>query len=228
MEKGIPENSLGAFSEAIKNNYIIEFDVHLLKDGNIVVFHDDDLLRMTTVNKPLRDCTYKEIKNLKLYDTKYNIPLLKEVLDLINNKVAIIIELKTDNKVGKLEERLMEEIKVYKGIYVVKSFNPFSVNWFKKNYPNIIRGQLSCDFVEESFTKLKKIILKNMLLNFISKPDFVSYEVNSLPKRCVQKFRRNKLVLGWTIRNKEDYDHAKKYCDNFICENIYSLNLNNK
>lgn len=224
-EKGIPENSLVAFSEAIKNNYIIELDIHLLKDGNIVVFHDDNLIRMTGVNKLIKDCTYEEIKKLKLYGTNHNVPLLKEVLNLIDNKVPLILELKTDNKVGKLEEKLMEEISKYTGKYVVKSFNPLSVYWFKRYYPEIIRGQLSYDFEHDSFTKVKKIILKNMLLNFITKPDFISYGIKSLPNKRVQKFRKRKLVLGWTITNNNDYEYAKRYCDNFICENIDNLNI---
>lgn len=224
-EKGIPENSLEAFNEAIKRNYIIELDVHLLKDGNIVVFHDDNLIRMTGCNKLLKDCTYEEIKKLTLNDTNYNIPLLKEALYVIDNKVPIIIELKTDNKTGKLEQKLIVEIEEYTGKYVVKSFNPFSVLWFKKNCPEIIRGQLSCDFRDESFSKLKKFILKNMLLNVLTKPDFISYDIKSLPNKRVEKIRKEKLVLGWTIRNNEDYYYAKKYCDNLICENIEHLEI---
>ena len=50
---GIPENSMYAFEVAISQKYIIELDVHLLKDGNVVVFHDDDTLRMTGKNKPI-------------------------------------------------------------------------------------------------------------------------------------------------------------------------------
>ena len=87
INKGIPENSINAFKEAIKNNYIIELDIHLLKDNNIVVFHDDDLKRMTGVDKKLKDTTYEEIKDLKLQNTDNYIPLFKDVLDLINGKI---------------------------------------------------------------------------------------------------------------------------------------------
>lgn len=222
-ENGIPENSLIAFNEAIKHNYIIELDVHLLKDGNIAVFHDDNLLRMTNFDKDLKDCTYEDIKELKLYETNCNIPLLGQVLDLVNNQVLLVIELKTDNKVGTLEKRLMEELNEYEGRFVIKSFNPFSVYWFKKNYPQVIRGQLSCDFRDESFNVLKKFLLKNMLFNFLTKPDFISYGIKSLPHKMVERFRKKGLVLGWTIKNKDEYEFARKYCDNLICENIENL-----
>ncbi len=224
-EKGIPENSIGAFVEAIRNNFIIELDIHLLKDGNIVVFHDDNLMRMTNVNKNLKDCTFEEIKDLKLCGTNYNIPLFKEVLNLINNKVAIVIELKTDKKVGELEKRLVEEIIDYTGEYAVKSFNPLSVLWFKNNYPNIVRGQLSYNYYDTNFCFFRKVILKEMLLNIITKPDFISYGIKSLPNKRVETIRKEKLILGWTIKNKSDYEYAKKYCDNFICENIQNLNI---
>ena len=63
---GIPENSIPAFERAIQNKYIIELDVHILKDNNIVVFHDDNLKRMTGIDKEIKLTTYNEIKNLNL------------------------------------------------------------------------------------------------------------------------------------------------------------------
>ena len=216
----IPENSMPAFKRAIENNYIIELDVHLLKDGNIVVFHDDDLKRMTNLEKNLKDTTYEEIQNLKLNNTENKIPLLSEVLDLVKDRVPIIIELKTDLKTGKLETKLMEILKRYKGRFAVKSFNPLSVYWFKKNYPDIVRGQLAEDFKNNNMCFIKKKILSNMWFNIISKPDFISYNIESMPNNLVEKYRKKHIVLGWTVRNKVQYEKGKKYCDNLICENF--------
>lgn len=122
MKKGIPENSIKAFEESIKNNYIIELDLHILKDKSVVVFHDDNLKRMTGVDKQLADTTYEEIKNLKLQDTNNYIPLFEDVLKVISGKVPIVIELKYDTKVGLLESETMNILKNYKGKYVIKSF----------------------------------------------------------------------------------------------------------
>ncbi|MDR0831933.1 MAG: hypothetical protein LBM99_03435, partial [Bacillales bacterium] len=55
--KLLPENSLGAFQEAINKNYLIELDVHLLKDGTVVVFHDFNLKRMCGVDLIIEDLT---------------------------------------------------------------------------------------------------------------------------------------------------------------------------
>ena len=131
-----PENTINAFKEAVKKKYIIEFDVHLLKDNTVVVFHDDNLKRMTGQNKKLKDCTYEEIKDLQLLDSNDYIPTLKEVLKIINGKVPIIVELKSDRKVGLLEKELVKQLDKYKGKFCVKSFNPLSIRWFRKNKPD--------------------------------------------------------------------------------------------
>lgn len=220
IKKGIPENSIKAFEEAIKSKYIIELDLHVLKDNSVIVFHDDNLKRMTGVERKICDTTYEEIRNLKLQDTDNHIPLLKEVLDFVDGKVPIIIELKKDVKVGSLEKETMKILKEYKGKYAIKSFDPLRVLWFKINHPEIIRGQLAAGFKNDKMNFLKKMFLRNMWFNFITKPDFVSYNVDSFPNKNVEKYKGKKIILGWTVRNREQMIKAKKYCDNFICENI--------
>lgn len=221
INEKIPENSLKSFEKAIYRKYIIELDVRILKDNSVIVFHDDNLYRMTGVNKKVRDCTYEEIKRLKLQNTENYIVLLEEALKFISGKVPIIIELKSDVLCRKLEKSTIHILKHYNGKYAVKSFNPISVYWLRKNSPEIVRGQLSCDF--NSGGIFERLFLKNMFFNFITKPDFVSYELKSLPNKTVERFKKRKLVLGWTIKNKKDLDKAKKYCDNFICDNIDKL-----
>ncbi|MBE6160177.1 MAG: glycerophosphodiester phosphodiesterase [Lactobacillales bacterium] len=224
INKGIPENSIKSFEEAIKHNYIIELDIHLLKDNNIVVFHDDDLKRMTGLNKKIKDTTYEEIKDLKLQNTDNYIPLFKDVLELVDGKVPIIVEFKHDVKCGRLEKETMKLLNKYKGKYVMKSFNPLTLIWFKKNYPDVIRGQLSYNFKGKKINLIHKFFCKNMLLNFITKPDFISYGIKSMPNKKINKYRKDILILGWTIKTKKDLEKAKKYCDNFICENLEELN----
>lgn len=220
IQKGIPENSLPAFKKAIDNGYLIELDLHILKDNSVVVFHDDNLNRMTGVDKNLKDVSYDEIKNLKLQNTDTFIPLFKDVLRLVNGKVPIIIELKTDVRCGILEPEVMKILNNYSGLYAIKSFSPFSVLWFKKHFPNVTRGFLSCNFSQSNMFSLKKKFLNSQFLFNLLGIDFLSYDIHSLPCKAVENFRRNKLVLGWTILSKSDLEHAKKYCDNFICENI--------
>ncbi len=223
INRGIPENSIEAFKRAINNNFIIELDLHILKDKNVVVFHDDDLNRMTGKDKKIADCTYEEIKNLKLQNTDNYIPLFNEVLKVIDGKVPIIIELKYDTKCGILEKATMELLANYKGLYAIKSFNPFSVNWLRKNYPNVIRGQLSSDFRNQKMNIIKKLFLKSMIFNVISMPDFISYDIRAMPNKKIEKERRTKKILGWTVSDTKTMLEKKKYCDNLICEKLDEL-----
>jgi len=223
MKNKIPENSLKAFKRAIEGNYIIELDVHILKDNEVVVFHDDNLKRMTGIDKFIKDMTYDEIKKIKLGDTDQTIPRLEDVLKLIKGKVPLIIELKYDVKCGVLEREVINILKKYKGEYAVKSFNPFSINYFRKNFPEVIRGQLFSNFRTKKMSKLKSFFYNNMLYNLISKPDFISYDIRSLPSKKINRLRKNKIILGWTVRNSDDLNKARKYCDNYICENIFEI-----
>lgn len=216
----VPENSLTSFKKAIVKKHIIELDVHLLKDGNIVVFHDDNLERMTGLNKKIKNTTYDEIKSLKLKDTKEHIPLFLDVLKLVDGQVPLLIELKYDNKVGKLEDKLINILKDYKGLYALQSFSPLSLIYLKRKCPNIARGLLVAKFKKSHMFFLKKIILRNMLLNKWIKPDFISCQYEFLNNKKIQKFHHDKLLLTWTIRNKDDYNKYKKLCDNCIAENI--------
>lgn len=220
---GIPENSIPAFKRAIEKNYLIEFDLHLLKDGNVVVFHDDNLKRMTGLDSPIKDKTYKELQNLKLLNTNEHIPLFSDILKLINGKVPIIIELKFDNKCGLLEDKVLNTLKDYKGKYAIKSFNPLTVNYLRKKAPNVIRGQLSSDFKTDNINILKKKFMQSMLYNIITKPDFISYDIRALPSKRLKKLRKNKLIMAWTIKDKTSFMVAQNNCDTFIMENIEDI-----
>lgn len=211
-----PENSIGAFKKAIKKNYLIEFDIHLLKDNTVVVFHDDNLKRMIGINKNIKDTTYEEIKNLKLLNSKYNIPTLKEVLDLVDGKVPIIIELKFDRKVGLLEKEVCKILDNYKGIFCVKCFNPLSVMWFKKHKRNYIRGLL-IDSKKNIF--IKKLASSNIFLRLCN-PDFISCRYSLFKNKKIKKFIKNKPVIAWTIKSKTNYNKYKNKFSSLICENI--------
>lgn len=206
-----PENSLAAFKLAVAHGNVIELDVHMLADGKVVVFHDDNLKRMTGVDAAIKDEIYDELSGLRLKDTKEKIPLLTEALDLIKGKVPVIIEIKYDRSAREICPALIKIMSDYAGQFVVKSFDPKIVFYFRRKAPYIGRGQLA--------TK-KNFFLQNLYFNFLTKPDFISYDIRYLPKKRVEKIRRKIPVLGWTVRNKNDLACAKKYCDNYIFENI--------
>ena len=214
-----PENSLGAFKRAMDNGFAIELDVHILIDETVVVFHDNNFKRMTGFNKEVRTSTYDEIKDLILFDTNQKIPLFKDVLKLVDGKVPIMIELKSDGSVGRLESEVNRLLIEYKGQFVIQSFNPYSLRWFKINNQKIVRGQLSGSYKGTGFRFLKEFVLSNLLLNCFSRPKFIHYEIAALPRIVVSLYRLSgKTIIGWTARNRDQFEKAKKYCHNAVFE----------
>ncbi|WP_036436718.1 glycerophosphodiester phosphodiesterase family protein [Mycoplasma elephantis] len=220
-----PENSLGAFQYAIDNNFAIELDIHLLKDGNIIVFHDDNLYRMTGFNRDIKNTTWTEIKDLRLKNTEYCIPLFSNVLELVAGKVPLLIEFKTGSKNHALEEKAWEILKNYKHEYAIQSFDPFIVFWFRKNAPFVIRGILSGSFKNEKLPFYKKFILKKLLLRKKIRPDFINYEIDFLKSKIILKLSKKNIILGWTARNKKTFFDNYNLGYNCIFENF---NPNNK
>lgn len=214
-----PENSLPAFQNAVENSCPVELDVHQISDGTIVVFHDSSLQRVTGKDGYLKNLKKEELENYHIFGTKNTIPTLEQVLELINGQVPILIEIKNSTgKVGQLEKALWNILKKYKGEYAIQSFNPFTLEWFKKNAPTVIRGQLSSYFKGENLSFFKKLTLKRMMFNRkVSEPHFISYEAKTLPNRFVKKYK-NLPLLAWTIKSQEEYIKVLPHCDNIIYE----------
>ena len=222
-----PENTLGAFEEAIKNNYAIEFDVRMLADGTLVIFHDESLSRMTGKDGYLCKLNYKDIKDIKVNNSNYSIPTFMEALKLINGQVPILIEIKNSSikKIGIMEQMICELLKDYKGEFAICSANPYVLSWFKQHKPEFLRGIISSFYKNEKegrkYVKswVVRFILRRMLLNKKTKPDFISYHWNNLPNRFVNKYK-NLPILAWTVQNKEEYMQVIKHADNIIFEHF--------
>lgn len=218
--KELPENSLGAFANAIDKGYPIELDVQLIADGNVVVFHDYALSRMTGKDGYTKNLVTEDLVNYKLAKTEFLIPTLKEVLDFVDGQVPILIEIKNEGKVGELEKRVYDYLKNYTGEYAIQSFNPYSLEWYKINAPKVLRGQLSSYFKGSDLGFLKRFALKRMMLNRkISEPNFISYDAKNLPNRFVKRYNKIPLI-AWCIRSQSEYMRVAKYCDNIIFENF--------
>ncbi len=220
-----PENSLAAFRAAINAGYAIETDVHFTKDGAIAVFHDDSLKRMTGDPREIKDCTMKELKELRLGGTEERIPSFEEFLTVVGGKVPLLIEIKEMKGVKgkKIAAAMLDAMQTigYKGEYAVQSFDPFYAKAYKKLAPDVPCGILAQGKMSEKGDplswRIKAYLLSRMKFNKLVKPDFVSYGFWLLPQKCVTKFKGYK--LAWTIRSPEDEAQARKYVDNIIFEN---------
>ena len=211
-DEKVPENSLLSFENAIKENFAIENDIHILKDGSVVVFHDDDLKRMCGVERNISDMTLEEIKELRLLQTDQEIPTLKECLELVDGKVPLVIEFKANsteeaNRLCQAADKILSE---YKGEYYMQSFYPVAVQWYKKNRPDVIRGQLSSAF-KKGKTSYK--MLGMLLFNFLGRPDFISYEY-VYEKNFFRRFCCNVLgayPIAWTFKEQKQIDDSREF-----------------
>lgn len=215
----IPENSLLAFQKAIELNLPIELDIQITKDNKLVIFHDNNLKRMTGENKLIQDLTYEEIKNLKLLNTKEKIPTFKEVLNLVKGKVLIDIEIKTTKKKEEIAKSILKELNNYKGEIIIKSFNPFIIKLIKKQTDKYKLGLLITDKYDNKFIDfLYKINIPCLYL----KPDFIAIKKSLLTKKTYKKYIKKYNIFIWTIKSKkEDEKFKNKYLNiTCICNNI--------
>ncbi len=215
--EGVIENSITAYKRAAELDYPIEIDLYLSKDGELFSFHDATLKRMTGEDGFIYDRTAAELKNLRLQGTDERIPTFEEVLSIAENKSPLLIEIK-DQPDKTVVDKTVERLKRYGGEFAIQSFNPFYINRVKKLAPNFIRGILATnnEVNLKGNAPLTRFVIKNMALNFLIKPDFISYEYTGLPLK--KRKTANKAVLCWTVTSQKIYDDVKPYADNIIFE----------
>ena len=220
-DKTVPENSLTAFAQAAEAGYGIELDINLTADGKVVVFHDDSLLRVCGVDKLISQCLATELADFRLENTEQTIPLLADVLKLVDGQVPLIVELKNTKAWPQLCVKAAELLADYGGPYCIESFHPGIVSWFYKNKPGVVRGQLSAGHQSfEGTPRWQSVLIASMMTNVISRPHFIAYKHQDAHHRLrLQLFRQlgGKLV-GWTVRDTDDIVGCMKYFDVIIFE----------
>ena len=154
---------------------------------------------------------------MQLLKSNQTIPTLKEVLETVDGQVPLIIEYKMDRVDTKVCELGNELLKDYKGVYCMESFHPFAVQWYRKNRPDVLRGQLSADFVKEGRKGIQMFMMTHLLLNFLGRPDFIAYcheDAGNFSRRVCKWL--GALSVAWTIRSQEQYEKTKPHFDLFI------------
>lgn len=223
-DMGIPENSLPAFARAVREKAAIELDVHLTKDKQVVVIHDSSLKRMCGVEGTVESKTYAELERLSLAGTEYTIPLLKQILHVVEGRVPLLIEIKSDEiRDTEICSYVYKELEFYNGRFLIQSFNPFILRWFRQNAPQILTGQLATGPADLQNTN---IVLRAaswlLLFNLISRPDFISYNLHyadCISVRINQLFYRTP-VFVWTIRSMNEYRQGTAQYSTVIFENF--------
>ena len=202
-----PENSLAAFQKAVNAGYGIEFDIHKTCDGHVVVFHDDTLTRMCGVEGKVEQKTLAELKELRLLGTDQQIPTLEEMLALVDGRVPLLVELKGESTATGLCPVADAILSQYKGDYIVESFNPLLVRWYRKNRPDVVRGQLFCNLNNGKMVKkLIYYLITALITNVLARAHFLARGQDSArnPSFLICKYLFRAPVFVWTVRAQNE------------------------
>jgi glycerophosphoryl diester phosphodiesterase len=197
------ENGLKAFENALNHDMPLELDIHLTTDGELVVCHDENLIRTTGKEGIIEHMSSKEIReNYRLKDGGV-VPTLKEVFDLINEKVPMVIELKVFEKnykplAAKLKEFLSSNVKDKKNFMLI-SFDPRSLWPLKKEgYVRSLLVAKSHEYVYNLFGRtIETYDLEKVLFE----------------EKRIQKLVKKTLVNAWTIEGEDQIDKILPYVD---------------
>jgi glycerophosphoryl diester phosphodiesterase len=224
---GRPENSLAAIRAAVEVGYPIEIDLQPAADGTPMVFHDEDLTRLTGEEGPILARTPEELARLRLLGTAEPVPTLAEVLREVRGRVPLLIEVKDQDgslgpRVGALEEAAARALHGYEDPVALMSFNPHSVAALRDLAPALPRGLTTCAFDPEDWPGLPEARLAE--LRGIPDYDavgasFVSHHHVDLARPRVAELKAaGAAILCWTIRSPEQEAAARAVADNVTFE----------
>lgn len=229
--QGRIENSPAAIRAAVDAGYAIEIDVQLSSDGVAMVFHDDDLDRLTHASGRVNTQTAAQLSGLVLKDSTETIPTLSKVLEMVAGKVPLLIELKDQTLIlgpsdGALEQATAAALDGYSGPVAVMSFNPDMMAHMARLAPKVPRGLTTSSYdpadwhpvPADTCARLREI------------PDydavgatFISHQGDDLTRPRVAELKAaGAVILCWTIRTPHEEALVRKWADNITFEGYLS------
>ncbi len=216
---GIPENSASAFASAIERGMGIECDIQRSADGQAMVFHDDELARLTAETGPVAQHNASVLGKIVLAGSDDTIPTLRQLLDRVAGQVPILIEIKSSRnagrRVGAICLAVRRALEGYRGFHAIMSFDPRVVSWFAEHSPLTLRGLV----VSEEDDKALPGMIRRRLWLWHARPHFLAYDVRDLPSRFAAAQRKRGLpLLTWTVRSPDLAERAAEHADAPIAE----------
>lgn len=224
---GRPENSLAAVRAAVDAGYGIEIDLQLSSDGVPMVFHDENLDRLTGSTGPLATRTAAALAAIPLRHGAEGIPTLTQVLDTIAGRVPLLIEIKDQDgtmgpNIGALEAATAEVLLGYDGPVALMSFNPHAIAAMAQLAPHIPRGLTTSAYLPAEWAALPAAVCD--ALRAIPDYDrtgacFISHEAFDLGRPRVAELKaKGAAILCWTIRSPKAAAQARKIAQNITFE----------
>jgi len=209
---GRPENSLAAFAHACDHGFPAELDVRLTRDGQAVVFHDRTLRRLTGADGRAEDRDAAEVRALRLLGTGERVPLLREVLELVDGRVPLLVELKAGVPGAPLERTVLDALDGYGGEVAIQSFK-------RRTLRELDRAE-----APHAIGHLRR---RRSPLATGPRIAFFGCHVDGLSTRAVRRRREaGAVVLAWTVRSDEQAQRALRFVDNYIFEGFLPAGAN--
>ena len=172
--------------------------------------HDESLKRTAGVDRRLCDMTAEELAACRLERTDEPVPYLEEVLPIHEGKTPLVVEIKPcKGNHAELTGRTCALLDRFPELeYCMESFDPRVLWWLRRHRPEIVRGQLSCNFLKDrnGLVLPAAFLLTNLMTGFLTAPDFIAYRFSDRKNASLRLCRGLWGVqeFSWTIRSAED------------------------
>ena len=196
------ENSLESFEKALKFKVDrIEFDVHTCKSGEVIVIHDSKINRVTNGKGYIRKKTFQELQKLKLKNGQ-NILKLEDVLDFVNRRSKLNIELKGKNVAQPVFNILRRYIKIKRWKY--RDFIVFS-----SRRQELLNFRKLTDKIEIEI----RIVFPSFFIKFAKKigATTITMKAQLINKIVVKHIHKNNLLINaWVVNNPKSIKRIKR------------------
>ena len=217
-----PELSRAAVGLAVDAGYAVEIDVRASRDGILLALHDVDTDRVTDTRLIVAETDAAALTSLRLTGSSETVLTLAEVLAIVDARVPLLIEVKHGVAAQRVGPLVMAIMARYHGQWAIESFDPRIVWWFRRHARQVLRGQLSGDLSAEPIPMLRRLLLEVMAFNVVTRPDFLVYDVDALPRLAVTLWRatlRCPLVV-WTASTPGHVRLARRLRAGMIFEQV--------
>ncbi len=226
-QKGVIENSLPAFAAAVENGFAMECDVQLSGDGKPIVFHDDDLGRLTGHKGTVSMLSAGQMTRIPLLDSADGAcpPRFETLLETVAGRQLLVVELKqqqTGAAQKELAKVVADALADYEGPVVVESFDPRLLTrvraaGYRGHLGIILMRNARWDDGKTGF--VSEFILRHMLHYPMTRFSFMSVRRTDLDLPMVRFWRARGLPLtAWTVRSQDEADAVYVHSDQIVFE----------
>ena len=210
---------------AIAKDYAIEVDLRRAGDGEVMVFHDATLERLTRRKGALAELDAQSLRKVRIKGSKDHIQTLGELFEQVAGKVPLVLEIKSDwCEREPFAARIAELVGAYRGPVCVMSFDPYMIAAIRHRDPDIPRGLVAERFSDARYwnalSALQRFRLRHLLMARFALPQFIAYDVKALP--ALMPWLGQHLLgwplLTWTVRTPEQRRIAERWADAMIFE----------